>query len=307
MNRSLLVGETLLFVLNAKVNLLGSQARFSVIPKTLCAIGSTYVILALTYFISTIMKINQFRTAWVICTLMYYTAVTSTRCIFKYFRNTLNRSWTDEALHHWVDQLLNAVQVKYKIINPFNVRPQKGKATIIMCNHSSAYDIPLTFKAFPHHSIRMLSKKELSKIPLMGKAMAAAEFPFIDRKNKYQAVKDLAFVQQLMNSGIVIWIAPEGTRSKDGTLGSFKKGGFITAIQSKATIIPIGIRGANHILPARSFNIHLKQKAEIHIGKPIDASQFTLENKEELIKQTFNAIKELIGENKTQAQAPNIQ
>ncbi|KTC91876.1 lysophospholipid acyltransferase family protein [Legionella cincinnatiensis] len=245
------------------------------------------------------MKINQFRTAWVICALMFYTAVTSIRCISKYFLSTLNRSWTDKALHHWVDQLLNEVQVEYKVINPFNIQPQAGKATIIMCNHSSAYDIPLAFKAFPNHSIRMLSKKELAKIPLMGKAMAAAEFPFIDRKNKYQAIKDLAFAQHLMESGIIMWIAPEGTRSKDGKLGPFKKGGFITAIQSKATIIPIGIRGANNILPARSFNIHLKQKAEIHIGKPIDASQFTLGNKEELIKQTFIAIKELVGESNT--------
>lgn len=243
------------------------------------------------------MKINQLRTAWVLCALMFYTAVTSMRCIVKYFFSTINRSWTDKALHHWVDQLLNKVQVEYKVINPFNVQPQAGKATIIMCNHSSAYDIPLAFKAFPKHSIRMLAKKELARIPLMGKAMAAAEFPFIDRKNKYQAIKDLAYAQQLMESGIVMWIAPEGTRSKDGTIGPFKKGAFITALQSKATIIPIGIRGAHTILPARSFNVHLKQKAEIHIGKPIDASQFTLENKEELVKQTFHVIKELVGEN----------
>jgi len=131
----------------------------------------------------------------------------------------------------------------------------------------------------------------------MGKAMAAAEFPFIDRKNKYQAIKDLAYAQQLMESGIIMWIAPEGTRSKDGKLGPFKKGGFITAIQSKATIIPIGIRGANNILPARTFNLHLKQKAEIHIGQPIDASQFTVDNKELLIQQTYEEIKELVGEN----------
>ncbi|KTC92471.1 1-acyl-sn-glycerol-3-phosphate acyltransferase [Fluoribacter dumoffii] len=243
------------------------------------------------------MKINQLRTAWVLATLMWYTAIDSTRCIFKYFFSTISRDWTDKVLHHWVDQLLNEVQVEYKVINPFNVQPQPGVATIIMCNHSSAYDIPLAFKAFPKHSIRMLSKKELAKIPLMGKAMAAAEFPFIDRKNKYQAIKDLAYAQKLMESGIVMWIAPEGTRSKDGKLGSFKKGGFITAIQSKATIIPIGIRGANSILPARTFNLHLKQKAEIHIGKPIDASQFSIDNKEQLIRHTYEVIKELVGEN----------
>ncbi|MGL5741351.1 MAG: lysophospholipid acyltransferase family protein [Legionella sp.] len=242
------------------------------------------------------MKTNRLRTAWIVCTLMFYTAVTSIRCIYKYFFSKITREWTDHALHHWVDQLLHGVQVEYKVINPYNVQPEQGKATIIMCNHSSAYDIPLAFKAFPHHSMRMLSKIELANIPLMGKAMKAAEFPFIDRKNKYQAIKDLAYVQQLMGSGIIMWIAPEGTRSKDGKLGPFKKGAFVTAIQSKATIIPIGIRGANQILPARTFNVHLKQKAEIHIGKPIDASLFNSENKEQLIKQTYAAVKELVGD-----------
>lgn len=241
------------------------------------------------------MKLNQLRTAWIVFSLFYYTAITCLRCIGKYYFSTLTRQWTDKRIHYWIDQLLNKVQVEYKVINPYNIQPEPGKLTILMCNHSSAYDIPLSFKAFPQCSIRMLAKKELSKFPVLGKAMTAAEFPFIDRKNRYQAIKDLAYVKELMGSGIVIWVAPEGTRSKDGTLGPFKKGSFITAIEAKATIIPIGIRGANTILPARSFNIHLKQKAEIHIGKPIDASQFTLANKAELLAQTHQVINELMG------------
>ncbi|HAT8940625.1 TPA: 1-acyl-sn-glycerol-3-phosphate acyltransferase [Legionella pneumophila subsp. pneumophila] len=243
------------------------------------------------------MKISRLKTFWIITRLFYYTGVACTRSIFKYLFSTPTRPWVDKVIHHWVDQLLNAVKVEYKVINPHNVQPQPGKATILMCNHSSAYDIPLGFKAFPNNSIRMLAKRELSKIPLLGKGMAAAEFPFIDRKNRFQAVKDLEFAQQLMESGIILWIAPEGTRSKDGKLAPFKKGGFISAIQAKATIIPIGIRGAFDILPARTFNIHLNQKAEIHIGEPIDAAQYTIENKEELIEKTHQSIKKLVEEN----------
>jgi len=242
------------------------------------------------------MKINQLRTAWIVAALFFYTAITSIRCIYKYYFSTITRSWTDKAIHSWIDKLLNKVQAEYKVINPYKTQPQKGQATILMCNHSSAYDIPLGFKVFPNESIRMLAKKELAKIPLMGKAMSAAEFPFVDRKNRYQAIKDLDYMQQLMKSGIIIWIAPEGTRSKDGKLAPFKKGAFVTAIQAKAIIIPIGIRGAANILPARTFSVNLNQKAEIHVGKPIDTSQFTMKNKDELINQTFQAIKELIGE-----------
>ncbi|MDR3442824.1 MAG: lysophospholipid acyltransferase family protein [Legionella sp.] len=242
------------------------------------------------------MKLNKLRTAWIVSSLFFYTAITSIRCICKYYFSTPTRAWTDKTLDHWINQLLNTVQVEYTVVNPFNVQPEPGKATILMCNHSSAYDIPLSFKAFPNHSIRMLSKKELSRIPLMGKAMMAAEFPFVDRKNRYQAIKDLAYARELMESGIIIWVAPEGTRSKDGTLAPFKKGSFITAIQAKATIIPIGIRGAQTILPARTFSVNLKQKAEIHIGKAIDASQFTMESRQELIDLTYQEIKALVGD-----------
>lgn len=245
------------------------------------------------------MKISRLRTIWIITTLFFYTGVVSLRSVFKYYFSTPTRPWVDKTIHHWIDQLLNKVKVEYTVINPHNVQPQPGQATILMCNHSSAYDIPLGFKAFPNHSIRMLAKRELSKVPLLGKGMTAAEFPFVDRKNRYQAIKDLAYAQKLMESGIIIWIAPEGTRSKDGKLAPFKKGSFITAIQSKATIIPIGIRGAFNILPARTFRINLNQKAEIHIGNPIDTSKFAVENKDELITQTYKAIKELIGENET--------
>ncbi|WP_423202376.1 lysophospholipid acyltransferase family protein [Legionella beliardensis] len=206
----------------------------------------------------------------------------------------INRPWVDATIDNWATKLLGFIKVDLKVVNPYGVEPKPGKATIIMCNHTSLYDIPLSFKAFPNHSMRMLAKKELSRVPIMGKGMAAAEFPFIDRKNKHQAIKDLAFARQLMESGIVIWLAPEGTRSKDGILKAFKKGGFVTAIEAKATIIPIGIRGAYDILPAKTLRFNLHQKAEIHIGKPIDASQYTLENKNELIEKVHQAIKELV-------------
>lgn len=243
------------------------------------------------------MTIGPIKTAWIVCTLVFYTIVVCLRSVSKYFFSTPTRPWVDKRLHHWSDQLLNAVHVQYKVVNPQNYQPQPGRATILMCNHSSAFDIPLGFKAFPNHSIRMLAKSELSKIPLFSKGMSAAEFPFVNRKNRYQAIKDLAFAQQLMESGILLWIAPEGTRSKDGKLAPFKKGGFITAIQAGAIIIPIGIRGAFNILPARSHQVNLYQQAEIHIGKPIDAAEYTMGNKEELITKTHQAIKELVGEN----------
>jgi 1-acyl-sn-glycerol-3-phosphate acyltransferase len=241
------------------------------------------------------MKVSKLRTLWIIILSSLYTINTTSQSVWRGFLGTTNRAWVDDTLHIWVKRILHLVRVKCNVINPYNVEPQKDRATIIMCNHSSLYDIPLSLQAFPHHSIRMLAKKELSRYPIMGRGMTAAEFPFIDRKNRRQAIRDLEAMQQLLASGIVMWVAPEGTRSKDGKIAPFKKGAFITAIHAKATIIPMGIRGAYHILPARTHQFNINQTAEIHIGKPIDASKFTLENKDELIKEVFESIKNLAG------------
>lgn len=240
------------------------------------------------------MPIGRFRTLWLFIVLATYTAIACLQAIFKYIFGIPTRAWVDKIIHRWVDRLLKKTHVTYKVINPLNIQPQQGKATVLMCNHSSLFDIPLAFKAFPHHSIRMLAKNELSKIPIMGKGMAVAEFPFINRKNRFQAIKDLHYAKELMESGIILWVAPEGTRSEDSTLGPFKKGAFITAIQAKATIIPIGIRGASAIIPAKKLAINLRQHAEIHIGRPIDAAQFTLDDKNKLLIQTYTSINKLI-------------
>lgn len=252
------------------------------------------------------MRISRPRTAWIIFRSSISTAVASLRSIVKVYFSNPDRQWADQIISNWINKLLDQAGVTCKIVNPHQVEPQPGQATIIMCNHASVYDIPISYKAFPKHSIRMLAKKELSKIPFLGRGMKAAEFPFVDRKNRHQAVRDLAYAKELMDSGIVIWLAPEGTRSKDGKIAPFKKGGFVTAIQAKATIIPMGIRGAYDILPAHSHQLNINQTAEIHIGQPIDASAYTMENKEELINKVHLEIKRLVGEEeRTKASSEN--
>lgn len=240
------------------------------------------------------MKIGRTHTLWITLLSALVTGYYSCRSVMLSFNSKAKRAQFDTVISKWVNHLLNLVQVKCNVINPHNVMPEPGKATIIMCNHTSLYDIPISFKAFPNHSMRMLAKKELSTTPFLGRGMKAAEFPFIDRKNRHQAVKDLAIAKQLLESGIVLWVAPEGTRSMDGKLAAFKKGAFITAIEANATIIPIGIRGAYEILPAKTLQINLKQTAEVHIGRPIDAAQYTMQDREILVETVHKAIEDLI-------------
>jgi 1-acyl-sn-glycerol-3-phosphate acyltransferase len=237
-----------------------------------------------------------FRSIWIIVASVFYIAQTSVASIWRGLSGTMTRQWVDQALNRWLKRMFKLLRITCTVHNPHQVEPRPGQATIIMANHSSLFDIPVGLTAFPNHHIRMLAKKEMFKIPLMSRGMRQAEFPMIDRKNRMQAIRDLKHVEHLLKSGIVMWIFPEGTRSHDGHVAPLKKGGFITAIQTQATIIPLGIRGAFDILPARTLRFNLGQHAEVHIGQPIDASAYTLENKEELIQKVHAALCELAGD-----------
>jgi len=232
-----------------------------------------------------IMLVSLYVTLRITVIVLYWT----------YVKRGYPRKDGDGLLTWWSNGLVNAVRIKRTVFDPFNIRIESGKRYIIMSNHRSHYDIPLMILSFPA-SIRMLTKKELFRIPLWGRGMAAGEFISIDRHNIEQAKQDLKKAREKMEDGIVLWIAPEGTRSRTGRMGTFKKGGFILAIDAGALIIPVGIRGSEKVLPPKTWEFFLDQKVDVHIGKPIDTSVYTMENKDELIEAVRREISVLCGE-----------
>ena len=242
------------------------------------------------------MNRHFFKTIYILLKLIYATAKMSMETIILSAQNKLSPLWIDQRIQVWVKGLLHDIKVDLTVINPMHVQPIPGQATLLMCNHASLFDIPLTYAAFPGLCIRMLAKKELRRVPLMGRSLQAAGFPFVNRQNRQQAMKDLDKVREMLSEGTVMWIAPEGTRSKTGDLARFKKGGFITAIQAQAHIIPIVIKGANQILPAKSFRLSLNQKVQVIVGQPVDASQYSMEQRDELIQIVHATMQSMLDE-----------
>jgi 1-acyl-sn-glycerol-3-phosphate acyltransferase len=238
-----------------------------------------------------------FQTIQIILKSLYSVVKMSVETVCLSQKNQLTRAWVDQRIQDWSHEIIGFTKADWRVINPHQVAPQPGQPTIIMCNHASLYDIPFTYLAFPNETIRMLAKKELAELPFFGKAIKAAGMPLINRQNRAQAIEDLNRVRAMLAEDLVLWIAPEGTRSADGHLGHFKKGGFITAIQAQATIIPMIINGANKILPARSLKFSFHQKVDIIIGQPIDASEYSLEQKEELMRMVKNSMQSMLDEN----------
>lgn len=204
------------------------------------------------------------------------------------------RSRIDTFARRWSAALLRLIDLKWRVVGELPVL-QAERRYIVMCNHASHYDIPVSFLAMPN-SLRMLAKKELSRIPVFGRTLRSGEFIFIDRHNRDQALQDLKRARALMESGIVLWVSPEGTRSKDGRLLPFKKGCFHLAIGTGALIIPVGIRGIADVLPKGSMNMNLGVEAEVHVGAPIDASVYTLDRRAELTAVVEQSMRQLLNQ-----------
>ncbi len=208
---------------------------------------------------------------------------------------TVSRKTFDKRLRLWAKMLVNNAKLDYSVHNPHNVKIDNTRPYILMCNHSSHYDIPLSLLAI-EGSIRMLAKRELMEIPIWGRGMRLAEFVALDRKNPRQAIKDMRYAKTLMKQGIVLWIAPEGTRSKTGKLQKFKTGGFKLAMEAGAIIIPIGIVGSGEVMAAKSLQINKGKHVEVHIGKAVDSSEYPRKDRKELIRNVESQIRYMTGQ-----------
>jgi 1-acyl-sn-glycerol-3-phosphate acyltransferase len=165
-----------------------------------------------------------------------------------------------------------------------------GKAYVFAANHQSQFDI---FTLLGHLTVqfRWLAKKELFRLPFLGLAMKAAGYIPIDRRNRKEAFKSIDLAAERVRKGTSIVIFPEGTRSLDGSLKSFKKGGFFLAIASGRPIVPVSISGTFSILPKKGFRIH-PQTVRVHIGDPIPTETVTVEDRNWLISEVRRRIQE---------------
>ncbi len=235
------------------------------------------------------MKTLPIRSCWIILRSIGTTIYYSSKTILYAYCCKNPREKLNTIIGDWARSLLKIIQVDYKVISAEPLLFKEDTPYIFMSNHLSLYDIPILLASLPG-TVRMVAKKQLFRVPIWGTAMQNSGFVSIDRENPAQALKDLDSAAQKMKTGIRLWIAPEGTRSRDGHLQTFKKGAFNLAIQTGAIVIPITLIGSDHILPAKTFRFQLKQPVFVHLGTPIDAREYTLRDRMALLKRVQEAI-----------------
>ncbi|HNQ47165.1 MAG: lysophospholipid acyltransferase family protein [Syntrophorhabdus sp.] len=166
---------------------------------------------------------------------------------------------------------------------------------IFMCNHQSALDIFSLLNGLPVQ-FKWIAKRELFYIPFLGWAMKRAGYISLDRKHPREAIKAMDDAAKKIREGTNIIIFPEGTRSKDGHLLPFKKGGFSLALRAKVPIVPVGISGSNRLQPKGSFIPNQKGVIYLRIGKPVETAQGSRSAKTEIMMTVRQAIEGLMTE-----------
>ena len=128
-------------------------------------------------------------------------------------------------------------------------------AVIIVANHESWFDVWALAGWLPIEA-RFLAKKELSRIPIFGRAWRACGHISIDRANRESAIESLSLAGlQIRDEGLHMVLFAEGTRSANGELQEFKKGPFVLAIQGGVPIVPVAIIGTRPLMPKGSYRI----------------------------------------------------
>lgn len=188
------------------------------------------------------------------------------------------------AAHLWARFLSLFSGVKVKVSGLENI--PKDFPSIFVSNHQSAADILILLANLPVR-FRFAIKKELFKIPIFGWYIRKAGYFPIDREVVLSAYRTLETIIEIIKAGESVLIFPEGTRSKTGKLGKFKRGSLLAALKSGAPIVPVAISGSFNVMPRGTWLIH-PGPVKLSIGTPIYIkTEADYDNKVEEVRQAI--------------------
>lgn len=124
---------------------------------------------------------------------------------------------------------------------------RQGQSYVFVSNHQSVYDVFVIYGWLPV-VFKWLMKKEIGRIPLVGAACKAAGHICVDRRRVASGAESLLSIEKQLTNGVSTVIFPEGTRTKDGQVGRFKRGAFQIAWELNLPIIPIRLDGCYEVM-----------------------------------------------------------
>lgn len=199
------------------------------------------------------------------------------------------RGWGVDVLGRiWGRWILKVCGIHVEVEGIERVDPRRPY--VIVSNHLSNFDIFATLAAVPL-AIHFVAKKELLRLPVFGQALALSDHIVIDRSNPDSAIARInQRVASQIDTGFCVLFYAEGTRSADGRVQAFKKGGVTLALRTGLPIVPMSISGTRKFLPKRHFVIRPGGRVKIVLGNPIETKGYPYERRDELNEQVRAAI-----------------
>ncbi len=170
----------------------------------------------------------------------------------------------------WMDFFLLVIGCPIRVTGNSNFK--KGQTYVVVCNHRSLMDVPLSTPHIPGPN-KTIAKKELSKIPLFGMIYKRGSI-LVDRNSDESRRKSLDEMQRVLAKGMHMCIYPEGTRNKTGNpLKSFYDGAFKLASDTGTAIIPAIIFGTDKVLPNNKTFFVWPHRVSINFLPPIEVTK----------------------------------
>ena len=164
---------------------------------------------------------------------------------------------------------------------------------IIVANHQSYFDVWALMAALPV-SLRFIAKGELARIPLLGRAMEAGGHVLIDRARARSAKATLRIAgHRMREEGLTLVVFPEGTRSRDGKLGRFRRGSFALALETGVPLVPAAIEGGYRVYPPGARRV-TPGRMTVRLGAPISLASVDPPDRGDLMRAARTAIEALL-------------
>lgn len=167
-----------------------------------------------------------------------------------------------------------------------------GQAVVFCANHQSNIDPPLLFQTL-HPQLHVLFKRELTKLPLLGRVFQLGGFVPIDRASREHSMAAIERAAESLRQGNSFLTFPEGTRSRTGALLPFKRGPFLMALKAGVPVVPVAIQGGT-VSMKKGSPIIRPAVVSVRIGEPVDTRQMAVSDREKLADIVRSRVEELL-------------
>jgi 1-acyl-sn-glycerol-3-phosphate acyltransferase len=196
----------------------------------------------------------------------------------------------------WAKPLVRSGFHKVTFRGADKLRPYRGRSAQIITNHASWLDIPLLMALLPN-VIRFVTKAELLWVPLLNIAQLARRDIFINRRKGKNAIGRIGTaMRRLRHHGLWFLSFPEGTRSRDGSVHTFKKTPTFNAIEAQIPLIAIAISGTFNAMPKTRWQ---KQPSHlvVEVVEVLETAGLTADDAPRITAELEHKVREIVERN----------